>query len=190
VSQINSPHIFRETLRFICQSTSASPVESLSFRQNFLRIFISLYSVPPIVSSLNIFGEVYNFLLLPSVNMTIFKVKWQHYGTSWYFAKIFLLQAHRYCYLQIMKISSGPVIKQHVISSRSITKPLVCNNFWVVFGVKSCYIALCRTAELVFISFISEFIILQTYSGRPMDSDLEGTGPTCAWGGWGIPQRR
>jgi hypothetical protein len=70
-------------------------------------------------------------------------------------------------------IYSGPIIKQHVLAPRSITKPLVYNNFWLASGPKSFYIALSRTAGLVFISSISQFIILHTYSRRPMGSDLE-----------------
>jgi hypothetical protein len=104
VSQINSLHIFRETLRSIQQSNVCIPDGVASLPTEFSTHFYlsSSFSVPPIVSSLNIFGEVYNFLLLPSVNMTIFKVKWLHYGTSWYFAKSFVRQAHHHCYLQLM----------------------------------------------------------------------------------------
>jgi hypothetical protein len=70
-------------------------------------------------------------------------------------------------------ISCGPIIKQHVISSWSIIKLVLCNKFWIAFGVISCYIALSRTAGLVFISLISQFIILQTYSRRAMGSGVE-----------------
>jgi hypothetical protein len=179
LSQRNSLHIFRETVGSIRQSTSASPMVHFpsAFRHNFSCFFIFhhyLVSRPPIISSLSIFGEVYNILLLTSANIDHIQGEMT---ALWHFTilyqKSLVTSTSSVLFTRNAAISCGPIIKQHVISSRSITKPLVCNNFWIAFGVISCYIALSRTAGLVFSSLISLFITLQTYSSRAMGSGLE-----------------